>query len=312
MALAAALSSLGTYWLFGRDSREIDQKTSAPADGTKLEDPEVSAPATQGDVALEAAGFVVARNKASVSSDITGRIRSIEVVIGQRVRQNDVIAVLDDREAKIRLAGAALRIDQNRLAARSADVALELERTRFKQFETLAEQNFVSEQSLNQARAEFETAQIQSQSSAVQQADGENSLQAAKIFVERHVIRAPFDGVIVEVTARPGETVSPTSGGNSFIRTGIVQLVDPDSLYVVAEVPERQVVPLRVGQPVEITSKALSGAAHSSRVAWIAPISNRQRGIVEVGIELIKPKARFIDGMEVEVRFLKAKDDSAK
>jgi HlyD family secretion protein len=313
MALVAVLSSFGTYWLLGRDTGRTEQEASTSSPDFKTDDSTGSSSSlVTNSIALEAAGFVVARNKASVSSDITGRIRSIDVILGQHVKEGDIIAVLDDREAKIRLAGARLRVDQNKLAAQSANVALELESLRFKQFEILVKQKFVSELSYDQARAELEDAQIQSKSTAVQQADGENSLQAAKIFAERHIIRAPFDGIIVEVTARPGETVSPTSGGNSFIRTGIVQLIDPDSLYVVAEVPERQVVPLQVGQSVEIVSKALGGAVHLSRVDWIAPVSNRQRGIVEVGIELVDPAVRFIDGMEVEVRFLKMKDDSER
>lgn len=300
----AVLSSLATWYFLqpgGQAKPELTPLETSTTPAPSVQTPRVPSPGA----VLEATGFVVARNKASVSSDITGRIHSIEVVLGQRVKKGDVIAVLDDREARLRLSAAELRVRQGRLAEKSAQVTARLEEDRFRQMERLVGGQYVSDAMYDQTRAAYENSLIQSKSASVSLSDGENSLQAARIFVERHVIRAPFDGIIVDVSARPGETVSPTSGGNSFIRTGIVQLVDPDSLYVVAEVPERQVVPIREGQPVEIVGKSLGREVHATRVEWIAPISNRQRGIVEVGMDLENPKVRFIDGMEVDVRFMK-------
>lgn len=261
---------------------------------------------------LETSGYVVARNKASVSSDITGRVRSIHVVIGQRIARGDVIAELDDREARIRMEAAQLAIAQFRLAGKRAVIELSLETERAKKMEGLLGQKYVSTSSYDDVVATRDTAGIQAEIANVNLADAENTFRAAQIFVERHVIRAPFDGVVVEVSARPGETVSPTSGGNSFIRTGIVQLVDPVSLYVVAEVPERQLASVLVGQPVRIAGKAAQGPVFVSRVAWVAPVSNRQRGIVEVGIDLVDPALQFIDGMEVSVRFEVSKDAAAE
>lgn len=298
IAVTAVASSLLTYGLIGKAAPDV---TSSVADAgiAPLKD---SSPAEL-DVTLEVAGYVVARNKASVSSDITGRVQSIQVVVGQRMRKGEVIAELDDREARLRLAAAELNIAHTRLAAQSAGVALNLERDRLAQMKGLREKQFVSNSMYDQASASYDNAKIEVEAANVAMAESENTLRAARIFVERHVIRAPFDGVVVEVSARPGETVSPTSSGNSFIRTGIVQLVDPVSLYVVAEVPERQVQPIRVGQPVDIVGKSVGGEVFPSRVVWVAPVSNRQRGVVEVGIDLTDPSQRFIDGMEVDVRF---------
>jgi RND family efflux transporter MFP subunit len=259
-----------------------------------------------GDVVLEASGFVVARNKASVSSDITGRVASIAVELGQVVRAGQVIAVLDDREAKLRLNAARLQMQNDRLDADSARVQAQLEQDRFARLSTLAGSGFASRASFEQGQAALDSARIRVNQAAVGRVNGANSYEAAKIFVERHVIRAPFGGVITEVTARPGETVSPTSGGGSFIRTGIVQLIDPASLYITAEVPEKQIGAVSVGAPVEIVSASRQGPAIRTSVAWISPISNRQRGIIEVGLNLPASARGLIDGMEVDVRFLKA------
>lgn len=304
IAVSVGASSLLTYILIGKTAPAVaaDANATPPLAGSAAM-PGSAAIAADPGVSLEASGYVVARNKASVSSDITGRVQSIRVVVGQKVKKGDVIAELDDREARLRLTAAELMISQNRLAAQNARVTLGLERDKVAQMKGLREQKFVSNSMYDQASASHESAQIQVEAADVTMADGENSLRAARIFVERHVIRAPFDGVVVEVSARPGETVSPTSSGNSFIRTGIVQLVDPVSLYVVAEVPERQVQPIQVGQPVDIVGKAVGGAIFPSKVAWVAPVSNRQRGVVEVGIDLTDQSRRFIDGMEVDVRF---------
>ena len=311
---SAGLASLATYGLLSSSSLKAAAGQGA-ASGSPTSAPTrpVGDTAASPGAALETSGYVVARNKASVSSDITGRVESIAVVVGQTVNKGEVIAKLDNREARLRLAAAQITLTQSQLAVENARVIMTHEREKLEQLKGLVEQKFVSEATYKQAVATLDSAAIQVKTAEANMADARNSLLAARIFVERHVIRAPFDGVVVAVSAGPGETVSPTSGGgNSFIRSGIVQLVDPISLYVVAEVPERQVQPIHVGQEVEIVGKSASRAAFAARVTWVAPVSNRQRGVVEVGIDLTDPTRRFIDGMEVDVRFFDSKAGSQK
>lgn len=298
-ALVAAMlaSSLLTYLAIRWSGAQPAAQQSAAA-GTS---PAPAAAPSGPGVALDASGFVVARNKASVSSDITGRIHSIQVDLGQKVRAGDIIAVLDDREVKIRLNAARLQMRDDQIAAENARVQLKLEEEQFRRVSSLSGSGYVSRTSLGQAQAALENARTRLAQTELARVNGANNYESARILVERHVIRAPFAGVIIEVTARPGETVSPTSGGNSFIRTGIVQLVDPNSLYITAEVPERQIGSVRVGTPVEVAS---AGTTTRSSVAWISPVSNRQRGIIEVGINLPASARDFRDGMEVDVRFL--------
>lgn len=303
IALAAALSSLATYGLVGTGPTQ----TPAPAEAAPAaaDAPAPLPAAADHAVMLEAFGYVVARNKASVSSDITGRIESIHVVVGQSIRKGDLIANLDDREARLRLTDAEIAIEQTRLAVENARVLAAHEQAKRSRLRDLVDRRFVSDAMYKDVIAAYDSAMIQLKVAQVNQADAQNNLGAARIFVERHVIRAPFDGVVVAVTAGPGETVSPTSSGaSSFIRSGIVQLVDPGSLYVVAEVPERQIQPVHVGQQVEIVSKSNQADVLASTVTWVAPVSNRQRGVVEVGIDLAAGERRFIDGMELDVRFL--------
>lgn len=306
---SAAVSSLATVGMLERD-----KPSSAAADAVRVNPaPAVAAPSSGPAASLEAAGYVVARNKSSVSSDITGRVKSINVVVGQTVNKGDIIAHLDDREALLRLSAAEINVTQSRLAAENTRVLLKNESEKMAQLQSLVGQKFVSDAAFRQTVTAHDSAAIAVRTADANRADAENSLQAARIFVERHVIRAPFTGVVSVVTAGPGETVSPTSGGgNSFIRSGIVQLVDPVSLYVVAEVPERQIGPIHVGQQVEVVGKAAGGGAFASQVTWVAPVSNRQRGVVEVGIDLTDPSRRFIDGMEVNVRFMGGKAGSQK
>jgi RND family efflux transporter MFP subunit len=310
VAIAASVISSAVVWFLMHQT--FDSEVVMAQSGDVPTVASASAPmapltaASDSEVMLETSGYVVARNKAFVSSDITGRIRSILVGVGQSVERGDPIALLDDREARLRLTAAELRIEQDRLAVEAARVALRLERERFEPIRELRSKGVVSTAAFDQARAALDAAEIQVKLTAVNLSVAENNLGAARIFVERHVIESPFDGVVVEVPAREGETVSPASGGNSFIRTGIVQIVDPLSLYVVAEVPERQFSGLRAGQPVDLVGTALGGAVHRSEIEWIAPVSNRQRSVVDVGIKIEQSTVRFIDGMEVEVHFLAA------
>ena len=53
------------------------------------------------------------------------------------------------------------------------------------------------------------------------------------------IIVAPFDGIVTDVVANPGEIVSPASGGGAFTRTGICTIIDVQSIGVMLQINER-------------------------------------------------------------------------
>jgi len=255
---------------------------------------------------LQVSGYVVASEKATVSSDITGRIVEIHVANGDSVNKNDIIAVLDNRETKIRITEQRLNLQQSKINIKLASLDLLSREQELERFEKLARNKSISEHDIYDMREKTEISRMNLALSKLDHDIAENKLEALKILLERHTIRAPFKGIIIDVPARVGETVSPSSSGNSFIRTGIAHLIDPKDIYIEVEVPEQHLNKIIIHQAVDITAPALGDHAVQANVAWINPVSSRQRGVVIAGVQLIDYEPGLLDGMEVDVQFLKS------
>jgi HlyD family secretion protein len=117
----------------------------------------------------------------------------------------------------------------------------------------------------------------------------------ARAAVEKLTIRAPIAGTVLQVNVRVGETATPSSP------QPVLLLGDLSTLRVRAELDDRDVGNIKVGQPVTIRSVAFPGREFSGKVRSIAPnvepASGASRGsrsltdvdIVEVLIDLVDP-----------------------
>ena len=102
-----------------------------------------------------------------------------------------------------------------------------------------------------QAQAQLETARLDAQRTAA--------------VLDKHSIRAPFSGVVVDRSAQPGEMISPMSAGGSFTRTGICTIVDMDSIEIEVDVNEAFIGRVHAGGAVVAGARRLSGLDHSGR-----------------------------------------------
>ena len=136
---------------------------------------------------------------------------------------------------------------------------------------------------------------------------------AEKAFDRMH-IRAPFDGTVLNVIARIGETVAP-SPGNALVAFG-----DISTMRVRAEVEERDVAKVRVGQGVVVRSDAfpdqefegkvvsIASSLGSPRIATRGPRRPNDVDVLEVVADL-DGAPPLLTGMRVDVFF---KNDSAE
>lgn len=135
-----------------------------------------------------------------------------------------------------------------------------------------------------------------------------SELSASRAALEKLTIRAPIDGTILQVSAKPGETISPAA------TAPLIQLGDTSALRVRAELDERDVEKIKSGQPVLVRPAALRGREATGTVSFIASLVEAGRytalgqrnatdvDVVEVLIELNEP-GPLIVGMKVDVFF---------
>lgn len=294
-ALIVVLGGAALWWLLGRDRGPVVTVTTPT---------EVSEGGGAALSVLDASGYVVARRQATVSSKVTGQVDEVLVEEGLEVTQGQVLARLDDSNARraldlaeARLTAARSRVAEIEVQLRQAEI--DLARTR-----ELREADAESQAALDAAETERDAVAARLAAARDEIAVAEREVSVGRQSLDDLVIRAPFDGVAISKDAQPGEMISPVSAGGGFTRTGITTIVDMRSLEIEVDVNESYIQRVRPEQRVFATLDAYPQWRIPAHVITIVPAADRQKATVRVRIgfdELGDP--RILPDMGVKVAF---------
>ena len=153
---------------------------------------------------LNASGYVTARRRATVSSKITGKIVEVNVEEGMAVKEGQILARLDDAQAR---AGLALTEAQAEAARRNVNenvVRLEEAKLSMGRLQALLKDGIVTEAEVITAKANVDStsARIAALGELVKVA--ERQVDLAKTDLDNTIIRAPFSGMAIAKDAQPG------------------------------------------------------------------------------------------------------------
>ncbi|HEX7078211.1 MAG TPA: efflux RND transporter periplasmic adaptor subunit [Candidatus Eisenbacteria bacterium] len=253
---------------------------------------------------LTASGYVVARQRAAVSTEVSGRLAALYVEEGTRVKKGQVLGVLrnDEQLAAVRSAKAALASAQADLAEARAS-AHESDLARKRSSELLAGA-LVSQAEYDQveARAKVDEARVGSAQANLENAAAR--LRSAEVDYERTFVRAPFEGAVLRKEAEVGEIVSPIPSSGGLTRGAIVTMANLATLEVEVDVNEGYVARTREGMRAEIVLDAYPGDRYPGRVRQIVPTADRQKATVQVKVAFDSLDARVLPEMGCKVTFL--------
>jgi RND family efflux transporter MFP subunit len=295
-AAVLAVLGVGLWLLFGR-ANGVPVRIAVAQEST-------SGSATSGASLLDASGYVVARRQATVSSKITGKVLEVLIEEGQRVAANEVLARLDDSNARARLQQAEAQIAQGEANLQAAQTALNDARPIYHRKEQERAQALISAQDFDSAKATYNAAAAAFAVAQRSVAVARSSLVVAQRDEDDTVVRAPFAGVVTVKAAQPGEMVSPVSAGGGFTRTGIGTVVDMDSLEVEVDVNENFITRVRPGQPVTIRLNAYPDWEIPGEVIAIIPTADRSKATVKVRVAFKRRDERILPEMGARVSFL--------
>lgn len=140
-------------------------------------------------------GVVQAVKQSTVAAQASGRLVSMSVKAGDKVRNGQVLAVIDDREAQVGVTRSQAQVSQADAELRNAKVSVE--RTR-----DLVSKGFVSKAALDAAEAQYQSAlALRDQALA-----GVNQASLAQGFTR---VTAPFDGWVLQTMAEAGDLAVP-------------------------------------------------------------------------------------------------------
>ena len=171
-----------------------------------------------------AAGTVHARESATLSAQMMGRVTSVLVREGDPVREGQLLVVLDGTQALSDLERAHANVASSEAEMRGAETESALAKSTLARYEILREKNSVSPQEFDevQRRSESAAARLESAHSMMLAAKAsESSVHAVAGYARLH---APFSGYVTARHVDPGSMATPGAPLLEVDKTGSLQL----------------------------------------------------------------------------------------
>lgn len=252
---------------------------------------------------LNASGYVVAQRKAAVASKITGRLVSMNVEEGSRVKEGQVIARLENEDALAARDQAEANVNLARANLESAKAQLEEASKTYHRYKQLVTGGYIARSAYDTAEAAYQRAEAGVVAAEASVGAGVAALQSAKVAVDYALIKAPFDAVVLTKNADIGDIVTPL-GAAANVQSSVVTIADLRSLQVEADVSETNLGLVKVGQPCEIVLDALPESRFRGVVHAIVPTVDRSKATIMVKVRFIDKDPRILPEMRTKVSFL--------
>jgi len=260
-------------------------------------------------VAIAAGRVDVEGGLVDIAARQAGIVQEVMVEEGAEVTKDQVLARLDDEEARLARGRAAANLQEAQAQVAAYQTTLAAAQRDESRTEQLAQQNFVSPQRVENARDAVRNAQSQLDVQSANVAAARAALAEANYVVEQHIVRAPDNGRIVRRYANPG------MGASTLNVTPMFQLQPRTARIVRAEVEERSLRDVRAGMNVEIVPEADQTRTYRGTVMRIAEVFGARRlqsddpsqqtdeRVVEVVVNA--NQAPVLVGQRVLVKFLR-------
>nr|WP_246357618.1 efflux RND transporter periplasmic adaptor subunit [Pyxidicoccus fallax] len=253
---------------------------------------------------LSAAGYVDSRRRSVIAPQIPGRLVDVTVEEGEPVKAGQVIARLDDRDARVLLerAEAEVRAAEAGLAAARAQAA-NAQRTTLRT-RNLAKQGVIPRAQLLDVETAGSAAMEELNAANAQVVVAVRAREAARLQLSHTVVRAPFDGTVARKLADEGAVLAPAALEGTNLG-GIIELVDLDALEVEAEVSEEQLSLIQPGQHALIFLDAFPDQAFPARVGTVRPAIDRSKATATVMVRFQSVPRGALPDMGAKVSFLR-------
>ena len=215
---------------------------------------------------LEAVGTIRAAQASTLASQVMGNLVEVRVREGDRVQRGQVLAVIDDNQARVALdrANAVDAASGQTLAAANSELALA--ESTLKRFQTLFEKKSVSAQEFDEVKTRQQAALARRDMARADQEQAKAAIAQSTNALEYTRIRAPFNGVITEKKVDSGTLASPGMP--------IFTLEDTRRYRLEASINESDLALVRIGQPVPVLVDALGADPLPGKVVQIVPAAD--------------------------------------
>jgi membrane fusion protein (multidrug efflux system) len=210
---------------------------------------------------IRSVGSLQSDESVQIAPEIAGRVAEIAFKEGDDVKAGDVLVRLDDALVRAEVADAEARH--------------ELAKSNLARANTLSKTGNVTERARDEAVAAFGTASA--------------ALELARVRLSKHVITAPFTGVVGLRRVSAGAYVA--------IGAPIVNLEKIDELKVDFKIPEIYLARVRIGQTIDVTVDALPDRSFTGRIYAIDPMVDVNGRALQIRARIANPDRLLRPGL---------------
>ena len=260
-----------------------------------------------------------------VHAKVAGYIKRISVDVGDKVKEGQIMAVLEvpelnaqvlAAEASVKRSEDAIRRAQSDMTrAKSGHAATHLAYSRLKQASD-ARPGLIAEQELDDALAKDQEAeaQVESEAAALSEANSQLSIAQAErkqlAAMESYTnITAPFDAVVTKRYADTGSLIQAGTSSNTQAMP-VVQLAQWSKLRLVVPVPESAVADIHLGTIVQVKVPDLK-RNFEGKVARFADAVSDETRTMHTEIDVENKKGTLVDGMYAETSLVLSEKQNA-
>jgi RND family efflux transporter MFP subunit len=223
-------------------------------------------------------GTLAAERKADLRAEASAVVLEVLKDNGDLVRRGDLLVRLDETAIRDNLNAAED-------SARNASFQWEQAKRNLERLKTLRASGMATLQSIDDAEIRANSAQNEVSAASSRVAQARQQLQ-------RTQVRAPFDGVIGERKASPGDTAS--------IGKELLKVIDPASLRFVGRVSADKAGQVQLGQSVRFRVNGYGDESFEGKVTRIDPNANEATRQIEVLVAFTGPARPRVAGLYAE------------
>lgn len=230
--------------------------------------------------AIFGVGTLEARFTYKIGPTVAGRVKRVDVQVGDRVRAGQLLAEMDPVDFDDRIAAqmaASKRAEATVLVAESQAQESSARRTyaeaQAQRYEQLWQEHWVSKEAVEGKRQELQVAVAgfalaRANLDAMRQELSRARSDREGLLQQRANLRltAPADGLVTRREADPGSTV--------VAGQAVVEMIDPASLWINARFDQMRAGGLRAGLPVHIVLRSQGESGFAGRVSLVEPMAD--------------------------------------
>jgi membrane fusion protein (multidrug efflux system) len=232
-------------------------------------------------------GIVEPERKIEIFSRLSAYVKQIVKEEGAFVRENDILALLDDKEIRITYQQSKIQLEQAKLSLEEAEA-------NFNRSQELIKKDLISEQEFQTTEATYKQRQLDYE-------NRQESFKDLELQLNWTRIRSLSDGYITERLIEVGDRVT----ANQQVYT----IEDFYPLLIRVFVPTSDSIKLKPGMWTDVTTEILEGTIFAGSIKLINPRIDVQSGTVKVTVEVFDETMTLKPGMFVEARIVIGKKE---